>query len=140
VTFVLVVSVIGIAAAWQTLWGLLAPLAFLRERRHESIDRDDVLDIADAEDTPDAALDRKEANGTLQTCIDKLSPAHREIINLFYYREKSIAEVSGMIGIPQATVKSRIFYARKHLARILVSAGCEVAVQGSRRIEHCHPD
>ena len=51
--------------------------------------------------------------------MDKLSPAHREIIDLFYYREKSIAEVSEMIGIPQPTVKSRIFYARKHLAGIL---------------------
>ena len=56
-----------------------------------------------------------------------LSPAHREIIELFYYRENSIAEVSEMIGIPQATVKSRIFYARKQLACILVSAGFDAA-------------
>lgn len=88
-----------------------------------------MLGIADAGDTPEAALDRKETNGALQACMEKLSPAHREIIVLFYYREKSVAEVSEIIGIPQATVKSRMFYARRRLARILVDAGFEVAVQ-----------
>ena len=93
------------------------------ERTHENIDHESLLGIADADDTPEAALDRKETNGILQACMDKLSPAHREIIDLFYYREKSVAEMSKMIGIPRATVKSRMFYARKHLASVLLSAG-----------------
>jgi RNA polymerase sigma-70 factor (ECF subfamily) len=99
----------------------------LRGRTHENIDQDDALGVADAGDAPDVALDRKERESILRACIDKLSPAHREIINLFYYRENSTAEVSEMIGIPQATVKSRIFYARKRLAGILVSAGFDAA-------------
>ncbi|KRR28966.1 sigma-70 family RNA polymerase sigma factor [Bradyrhizobium retamae] len=97
-----------------------------RERTHEDIE-DDALGIADAGDMPDVALDRKKTQDLLRACIDKLSPAHREIIDLFYYRDNSVAEVSAMIGIPQATVKSRIFYARKQLAKILVSAGFETA-------------
>jgi RNA polymerase sigma-70 factor (ECF subfamily) len=103
----------------------------LRERTHESIDQDDMFGIADAGDTPEVALDRKETHDILRACIDKLSPAHREIIELFYYRDNSVAEVSEMIGIPQATAKSRIFYARKQLARILVSAGFEAAPAGT---------
>jgi RNA polymerase sigma-70 factor (ECF subfamily) len=68
----------------------------------------------------------------LRASIEKLSPAHREIIDLIYYREKSVTEASKLIGIPHATVKSRMFYARKQLARILVSAGFEVeAIQAS---------
>jgi RNA polymerase sigma-70 factor (ECF subfamily) len=98
-----------------------------RERAHEAIERDDALAIVDAGDTPDVALDRKETEGILRACIDKLSPAHREIIELFYYRDNSVAEVSGIVGIPKATVKSRIFYARKQLARSLVSAGFDAA-------------
>jgi RNA polymerase sigma-70 factor (ECF subfamily) len=94
-----------------------------RERTHETIDHGDALGIVDAGDTPDMALDRKQTEGILRVCIDKLSPAHREIIDLFYYRENSVAGISGIVGIPQATVKSRIFYARKQLARILVEAG-----------------
>ncbi|MFB9268087.1 sigma-70 family RNA polymerase sigma factor [Bradyrhizobium erythrophlei] len=98
-----------------------------RERLHEGIDQEDALGIVDEGDTPDAALDRKETKDILRACINKLSPAHREIIDLFYYRESSVAEVSEIIGIPQATVKSRIFYARKQLARILVGAGLDAA-------------
>jgi len=99
-----------------------------RERTHEDIDQDDALGIIDDKDTPDVALDRKETEGLLRACIDELSPAHREIIDLYYYRENSTAEVSKIIGIPQATVKGRIFYARKQLARILVAAGLDAAV------------
>ena len=99
----------------------------LRERAHQTINQNDLLGIADAADTPETALDRKQRNGMLRACIDKLSPAHREVIDLLYYREKSIAEVSATIGIPQATAKSRVFYARKQLARMLVSAGFEAA-------------
>ena len=98
----------------------------LRQRTHETIDQDDMLGIADAGDTPEAALDRKETNGILRACIEKLSAAHREIVDLVYYRENSVAEASEILGIPQATVKSRMFYARKQLARILVGAGLEV--------------
>jgi RNA polymerase sigma-70 factor (ECF subfamily) len=102
-----------------------------RERTHEDIDQGDSLEIVDAGDAPDVALDRKETQGILRACIDRLSPAHREIIDLLYYREKSVADVSEMIGIPQATVKSRIFYARKRLAGILVSEGLEAAPAGT---------
>ena len=89
------------------------------------VEKGDVLEIADAADTPDVAFDRKQAKATLRACIEKLSPAHREIIDLIYYREKSITEACALIGIPHATVKSRIFYARKQLARILVGIGFE---------------
>ena len=114
-------------STWLLSVARFKAISFLQERTHESIDQGDVLGIADAGDTPEAALDRKETNGTLLACMDKLSPAHRDIIDLFYYREKSVAEVSEIVGIPLATVKSRMFYARKQLARILVSAGFEAA-------------
>jgi RNA polymerase sigma-70 factor (ECF subfamily) len=102
-------------------------LSSLRQRTYENIDQDDVVGIVDAADTPEVALDRKETNAILRACIDKLSPAHREIIDLVYYHEQSIAEASVIVGIPHATVKSRMFYARKQLARILLSAGFEAA-------------
>lgn len=98
-----------------------------RERAHEDIDQDDALRIVDALDSPDVALDNKETNCILRACIDKLSPVHREIIDLYYYSDKPVAEVSGLIGIPEATVKSRLFYARKRLARILLDAGFDAA-------------
>jgi RNA polymerase sigma-70 factor (ECF subfamily) len=118
-------------STWLLSIARLKALSSLRKRTYENIDQDNVVAIVDAADTPEVALDRKKTNAILRACIDKLSPAHREIIELIYYHEKSVAEASEIVGIPYATVKSRMFYARKQLARMLVSVGFEVAVRAS---------
>jgi RNA polymerase sigma-70 factor (ECF subfamily) len=100
-------------------------LTALRQRRHEDIDQEDVLEIADGADTPEASLERATTSTILRACIAKLSPAHREIINLVYYHEKSVEEVGQILGIPQSTVKTRMFYARKQLAELLKRAGID---------------
>ena len=93
--------------------------------KHEDIDQDDVMEIADSADTPEASLDRSRTSAILRACVAKLSPAHREIINLVYYHEKSVEEAGAIIGIPQSTVKTRMFYARKQLAELLKGAGVD---------------
>jgi len=100
-------------------------LTALRQRRHEDIDQEHVLEIADQSDTPETSLERNKTSAILRACIAKLSAAHREIINLVYYHEKSVEEVGAIIGIPQSTVKTRMFYARKQLADLLRGAGVD---------------
>jgi RNA polymerase sigma-70 factor (ECF subfamily) len=112
-------------STWLLSIARFKALNSLRGPRHVSVEEGNVLGIADAADTPDVTLDREKTKATLRACIEKLSPAHREIIDLIYYREKSVTEACELIGIPYATVKSRIFYARKQLARILVGIGFE---------------
>jgi len=56
-----------------------------------------------------------------------LSPDHRDIIDLVYYQEKAIAEVAKIIGTPENTVNTRMFYARKRLAELLKGAGLDRA-------------
>lgn len=74
-----------------------------------------------------SCFESKETNDILRACIANLCPAHREMISLFYHCEKSIAEMSEIMGIPRAIVRSRLFYGRKQLARIVMSAGFEAA-------------
>jgi len=112
-------------STWLLSIARFKALTALRQRRHEDIDQEDVLEIADAADTPEASLDRSNTSAILRACIAKLSPAHREIINLVYYHEKSVEEVGAIIGIPQSTVKTRMFYARKQLADLLKGAGVD---------------
>ncbi len=100
-------------------------LTALRQRRFEDIDQDGVLEIADNADTPEASLDRSNTSAILRACVARLSPAHREIIDLVYYHEMSVEEAGRLIGIPQSTVKTRMFYARKQLALLLKSAGVD---------------
>lgn len=112
-------------STWLLSIARFKALTALRQRRHEDIDQENVREIADDADTPETSLDRSNVSAILRACIDKLSPAHREIIQLVYYYEKSVEEAGEIIGIPASTVKTRMFYARKQLAELLKGAGVE---------------
>ena len=112
-------------STWLLSIARFKALTALRQRMHEDLDQDGVLEIADSADTPEATLERTKTNAILRDCIAKLSPAHREIIDLVYYHEKSVEEAGRIIGIPQSTVKTRMFYARKQLAAMLKTCGVD---------------
>ena len=112
-------------STWLLSIARFKALTALRQRRFEDIDQEEVREIADEADTPETSLDRSNTSAILRACVAKLSPAHREIINLVYYHEKSVEEVGEIIGIPQSTVKTRMFYARKQLADLLKGAGLD---------------
>ena len=112
-------------STWLLSIARFKALTALRQRRFEDIDQDEIMEIADGAETPEASLDRSKTSTILRACIDQLSPAHREIIDLVYYHEMSVEEAGRLIGIPQSTVKTRMFYARKQLATLLKGAGVE---------------
>jgi RNA polymerase sigma-70 factor (ECF subfamily) len=114
-------------STWLLAIARFKAISALRERTYENIDKGEVLGVVDDADTPEMVHDRTETNAILRACIAKLSPAQREIIELVYYRETSVAEASEIVGIPYPTAKTRMFYARKQLARMLVAAGFEAA-------------
>ncbi|HEY6705271.1 MAG TPA: sigma-70 family RNA polymerase sigma factor, partial [Xanthobacteraceae bacterium] len=58
----------------------------------------------------------------LRQALTRVSREHRQIIDLVYYHEKSIEECAQILGIPAATVKTRMFYARKKLAELVKDA------------------
>ncbi len=64
----------------------------------------------------------------MRQCLAALSEEHREIIDLVYYHEKSVKEVSLILDIPENTVKTRMFYARKKLKEMLLARGDETNV------------
>ncbi|HEY0327527.1 MAG TPA: sigma-70 family RNA polymerase sigma factor [Rhodopseudomonas sp.] len=115
----------ALVSTWLLSIARFKALTALRQRQHEELDQDDVLEIADDAETPEAALDRSRINAILRACVAKLSAAHREIITLVYYHEKSVEQAGLIIGIPPSTVKTRMFYARKQLAELLKSQGVE---------------
>ena len=58
----------------------------------------------------------------LRHAFARLSPEHGEVIDLVYYHGKTIKEVADIVGINEATVKRRMFYARSKLAELAASA------------------
>ena len=97
----------------------------LRKRREESWDEERAQAIADEGDSPEIAAQKHDKSAIMRRCMEVLSAEHREIIDLVYYHELSIAEVAAVVGIPENTVKTRMFYARKRLSEILKTAGVD---------------
>ena len=75
-----------------------------------------------ARDDPETVMGKRQTSSLLFRCLAKLSPAHREIIDLVYYHDKAVDEVAEIIQVPRNTVKTRMFYARNHLAKLLAEA------------------
>jgi RNA polymerase sigma factor, sigma-70 family len=94
-------------------------------QKRSQLDEEEAERIEDEADTPEVALQKKDTGEVLRQCLAKLSPDHREIIDLVYYHEKSVEEVAEIVDIPENTVKTRMFYARKNLAELLKQAGVE---------------
>src|SRR6266446_2091663 len=93
-----------------------------RRRRTDAALDDRALSVADPADGPDLVLENKMRADLVRQCLAKLSPEHGEVIDLVYYHDKSVEEVARIIGIPEATVKTRMFYARKKLAELVSGA------------------
>jgi len=100
-------------------------LTALRRKPDEALDEEKAEAIEDQADDPEVALEKKDKSAAIRKCLIKLSAEHREIIDLVYYHEKSVEEVALIVGIPENTVKTRMFYARKRLAELLSAAGIE---------------
>jgi RNA polymerase sigma-70 factor (ECF subfamily) len=95
--------------------------ALLAQRRRRIVELDDTAMelIEDTADTPEQSLLNRDCSAQLRACLKHMSREHREVIDLVYYREKSVEEVAEIIQMPKNTVKTRMFYARKRLAQVL---------------------
>jgi RNA polymerase sigma-70 factor (ECF subfamily) len=101
----------------------------MRRRIEVNLDDQIVGALPDSADDPEISLQKKDAGRFLRKCVAALKPAQGQIIDLVYYHEKSIGEVAQIVGIPEASVKTRMFYARWKLAE-LVEAACQESKVG----------
>ena len=100
-------------------------LSALRKRKEEAIDEDKAAAIPDTGDTPEVAVMKDDKATALKRMVNALPEEHRTVIDLAYYHAKSVAEIAEILSIPVATVKTRMFYARKKLGEALKAAGFE---------------
>src|SRR6516165_1520988 len=94
-------------------------LSACRRRTDAELDEKNEATIADPADDPEVALQEKDRDELLRRALMRLSPEHRQVIDLVYYHEKSVDEVAQILDVPPATVKTRLFYARKKLAELV---------------------
>ncbi|WP_296744073.1 sigma-70 family RNA polymerase sigma factor [Mesorhizobium sp.] len=98
-------------------------LSSLRKKKEEWIDDDDAAQVPDSADTPEVVTMKEDKAAALRRFVDALPEEHRTVIDLAYYHGQSVSEIGEVLGIPVATVKTRMFYARKKLGEALKAAG-----------------
>ncbi len=81
--------------------------------------------VADDSDTPEVVTLKEDKGTALRHMIDALPDEHRTVIDLAYYYGRSVTEIGDILAVPVATVKTRMFYARKKLGEALKAAGYE---------------
>lgn len=112
-------------ATWILAIARFKALSRLRRERECELEDATAAELPDDADGPELALQHKDRGKILRTLLGRLSGDHREVIDLIYYHDKSIDEVAQIVNIPVNTVKTRMFYARKRLARKLAQAGMQ---------------
>lgn len=112
-------------STWMLGIARFKALSALRRKPEEELDEETANAIEDRSDDPETALAKKDKGTLMRQCLTALSAEHREIIDLVYYHETSVEEAAAIVGIPEATVKTRMFYARKRLSEMLKARGID---------------
>ncbi len=85
-------------------------LPFGEDRDHEE---------PESNDDPTTAVLGWELGRELTAALRQLSPEHRAVIELTFVEGFSYPRIASIVGCPENTVKTRMFHARRRLARLL---------------------
>jgi RNA polymerase sigma-70 factor (ECF subfamily) len=113
------------ASTWLLAIARHKALSSLRKRGEAQLDDEIAATIADTADDPEVTIRKQQQSDVLRACLSRLSPDHREIVDLVYYQAMAIGAVAAIVGIPENTVKTRMFHARKQLSVLLAAAGVD---------------
>jgi RNA polymerase sigma-70 factor (ECF subfamily) len=121
-----------------TTWVLgIARYKSLEQGRQQAPDADDIDEHADtlAADLDDgeATLSRWQEAEQVRRCMQQLTAAHRECMQLVYYEGLGLADVAQVQQVPEGTVKTRLFHARRQMRSCVEGASEAASPAGARR-------
>ena len=106
-------------STWLLAIARYKALSARRHRTDAELDEATVSTVPDTADDPEVTLQKENRAEALRQSLPRLSPEHREVIDLAYYHGKSVKEIAAIVSISEATVKTRMFYARRKLAELV---------------------
>jgi RNA polymerase sigma-70 factor (ECF subfamily) len=69
------------------------------------------------EDSPEPSVRETVSKAAeVRELLDRLPEAQRQVVTLFYLQERSVQDVAQMLDLPEGTVKSSLYRARRTLA------------------------
>ncbi|MFI7609236.1 sigma-70 family RNA polymerase sigma factor [Micromonospora sp. NPDC049366] len=77
------------------------------------------LGEADREPVMADEFDQVVSAQVIRGALQRLTPEHQAVLIELYFRQHSTAETAARLGIPEGTVKSRVYYALRTLNAIL---------------------
>ena len=83
---------------------------------------DNGVDVRD-EGALDESLEGAALRWQLAAALARLSPEHREVVRLTHFEQLTMREVAEATDLPLGTVKSRAYYALRHLRLVLDEMG-----------------
>ncbi len=110
---------------------------FLRKQRNNTISIDNSYNLNSEESSnifelpcesaaPDASIIEKQKNIFLRELVNNLKPKYKHIVELRYFEEQSIEEISEVLNLPTGTVKAQLFRARELLYKMI--KGTEITI------------
>ncbi len=97
--------------------------------RRRPLPTDPVEEVAATLDAPGVdplgQLEESEKAQQVRQALQALSSEHREVLELAFAHALSYQEIAGLVGIPVNTVKTRVYYAKQQLKRILEPLGLQ---------------
>ena len=90
---------------------------------------DDLPDMEDDQPGAAALIEQEEESRQLKGCMDGLKDDHRVAIELAFYQDLGYREIAEVLGVPEGTVKTRVFHAKKLLQHCLERSGVKGLVQ-----------
>jgi RNA polymerase sigma factor (sigma-70 family) len=107
--------------------GRIAYVTALRhlEKAREFVDYEpsqDIFDtLASSDDGPEQIAQTLQQDELVRRLVSQLTPEKRTIVNLFYYEELPLAEISAIVNLPVGTIKSHLSRIRERLKNMMES-------------------
>ncbi|SDY91034.1 RNA polymerase sigma-70 factor, ECF subfamily [Modestobacter sp. DSM 44400] len=81
------------------------------QRRPRLVSDETTLAAAPSGEDIDAAVE----GWLVAEALQRLTPAHRDVVRALHYEGRSVADTARLLGVPEGTVKSRSYYAVRAL-------------------------
>jgi len=69
---------------------------------------------------PQEAMEAEACTTRVRRAVEELPTQQREVVFLAFYEGLPYQEIAGIIGVPEGTVKSRMYHAKRRLAEVLL--------------------
>lgn len=90
---------------------------------------DDLPEQEDESPSAFSQIGEEQEADSLRNCLGGLKDGYRTVIELAFYQDLGYREIAEVLGVPEGTVKTRVFHAKQLLQHCLEQSGIKGMVQ-----------